>query len=436
MKGKTGHTAKRDIMGTVFISLLVVVFGGIVLHAPLSVGLGSLFPDYELGIKAWKEVLLAISAVITLFLLIKKNKLSIIKEPLMVGIGLYALIHIITLIVLYQGGAASIAGLMIDLRYVLFFALIYTALRLYPQYKKVFIRVGIGGALTVVVFALLQVFVLPIDVLKYIGYNVNSIMPYLTVDQNHDFIRINSTLRGPNPLGAYAVIVLAAVTAWLAMKNTALKVRPALYVAVLLIGSIVALWASYSRSALIAAGIALLIVLLALTFKRYKYLVLAIGAGLLVVVGTGIVIGRDSDFVSNVILHEDPEEIGEVNSNDGHVESLQDGALRALRQPFGAGIGSTGSASLYGDSPVIIENQYLFIAHEVGWVGVVLFALIFIGILNRLWQYRKNWLGLSVFASGVGLACIGIFLPVWVDDTVAIIWWGLAGMVLAGGHHD
>lgn len=433
MKGNTTRAAKRDIVGTIFISLLVAVFGGIVLHAPLSVGLSSLFPEYEMGIKAWKEILLLVSTALAAGLLIKRGKLSIIKEPLMIGIGIYALIHIVTLVALYQGLAASVAGLMIDLRYILFFALVYIALRLYPQYKKLFIGVGIGGALLVVTFALLQVFVLPIDVLKYIGYNVGSIMPYLTVDQNHDFIRINSTLRGPNPLGAYAVIVLAAVVAWLAMKNTALKPRSALCVAILLVGSIVALWASYSRSALIAAGVAILIVLVALTFKPYKYLVLAIGAGLMIAIGAGLVIGRETDFVSNVILHEDPGEGNEVNSNDGHVDSLQDGTLLALRQPFGAGVGSTGSASLYGESPVTIENQYLFIAHEVGWLGLVLFLLLFIGVLNRLWQQRTRWLGLSVFASGIGLACIGIFLPVWVDDTVAIIWWGLAGIVLAGG---
>jgi hypothetical protein len=26
---------------------------------------------------------------------------------------------------------------------------------------------------------------------------------------------------------------------------------------------------------------------------------------------------------------------------------------------------------------------------------------------------------------------IGLLLPVWADDTVAIIWWGLAGLALA-----
>jgi len=80
---------------------------------------------------------------------------------------------------------------------------------LFPEKKDLFLRVGIIGALIVAVFAILQVFVLPKDFLIYLGYGENTIQPYLTVDQNQDFIRINSTLRGPNPLGAYAVIVLS-----------------------------------------------------------------------------------------------------------------------------------------------------------------------------------------------------------------------------------
>src|SRR5690606_22490851 len=125
-----------------------------------------------------------------------------------------------------------------------------------------------------------------------------------------------------------------------------------------------------------------------------------------------------------------------ISSNDDHITSLIDGTDRMLRQPFGAGIGSTGSASLMGDSPLIIENQYLFIAHEVGWFGLVLFLVLFGLILQKLWQQRSDWVSLGVFASGIGLACIGMLLPVWADDTVAIIWWGLAATAIASGGNN
>lgn len=74
------------------------------------------------------------------------------------------------------------------------------------------------------------------------------------------------------------------------------------------------------------------------------------------------------------------------------------------------------------------------IAHEVGWAGLTLFTALFAVIIQRLWRLRSTWYGLAAWASGIGLALIGILLPVWADDTVSIVWWGLAGMILAEGH--
>ena len=219
-----------------FVGILLVIFGGIVLHAPLSVGLGTLFPDFALVIKSWKEVLIVVAAVLALLILRRKKQTDILKEPLMIGIGIYLAFHVFS-ILLFDGEADSVlAGLAIDVRYILFFALTFIAVRLYPSYKKVFIKVAVAGALVAMTFALLQVFVLPADILKYIGYNVNTIVPYLTVDQNQDFIRINSTLRGPNPLGAYAGIVLSLLLAfWLRGRHELYK-RPMFIVTLLFIG--------------------------------------------------------------------------------------------------------------------------------------------------------------------------------------------------------
>lgn len=433
----TKHVSHRPVgmLEKVYMGLLLVVFGGIVLHAPLSVGLGALWPDYALLIKSWKEILILVASVLALVILRRKKETAILKEPLLIGIGIYLGLHLVSML-LFGGDAASVAaGLAIDVRYIVFFALVFIAMRLYPSYKKVFIRVGIAGALVVVTFAILQVFVLPVDILKYIGYNINTIAPYLTVDQNQDFIRINSTLRGPNPLGAYAVIVLAVLIAcWLRGMHDSFK-RPMFPVTLLLIGGAVALWASYSRSALIGAfiaiGIVLAVTVLTKASKRVWIASAIVVAGL---VG-GLALASNTPFVSNVILHEDPTEGGDVNSNQGHISSLQDGLVRTLVQPFGAGVGSTGSASLHTDTPLIIENQYLFIAHEVGWLGLAFFLLIFVGVMSRLWHRRSHWLPLGVFASGIGLAVIGLLLPVWVDDTVAIVWWGLAAVAL-GARND
>lgn len=415
----------------VYIGLLLAVFAGIVLHAPISVGFSTLFPDYDLLIKSWKEILLGGALVLLPIILTIYKRWDIFKAPLFLCIAAFAALNIALIPVYFTGTEATLAGILINLRYLLYFVLVCVALVLQPQYSRLFIKVFIAGALIVLVFAILQVTVLPNDVLKYLGYGPNTIMPFLTVDQNTDFIRISSTLRGPNPLGAYAMVVLSIVLAYCVHARRTITKRQHWIIGVLFAGSLVALWASYSRSAVIGAVVAVAIVLVVIYGKKISktvWIVLLIG-GLLV--GGGLVAFKDSYFVSNVILHEDPNEGSDFNSNDGHAESFVEGTARLVRQPLGGGIGSTGSASLLSDKPLIIENQFLFIAHETGWLGLGLFITSLYLLLSQLWRKRKDWFVLGVFASGIGLIAIGLIQPVWVDETVSIIWWGLAGVALA-----
>ncbi len=429
-------TNQLPVIDRLYLGILLIIFGGIVLHAPLSVGFGTLFPHYDLLIKSWKEILMGIDLVLVGIILWREKRSDILKEPLMVGLQIYAGLHLLSLIFFRNGLESASAGLMIDLRYILFFTLVFLAVRLFPLFRRTFVRVGIAGALIVVGFAVLQVFVLPADILKYIGYNLHTIAPYLTVDQNHAYVRINSTLRGPNPLGAYAVIVLASLGAWLIGKKPKMARHQIIVMAVLLIGGVVALLASYSRSALIAAIVAGLILLSVTVLPKFSRRAWIITSVITVVIIGGIIAGSKTSLVSNVLLHENPTGGSAVNSNEGHLSSLQNGVMLMLGQPFGSGVGSTGSASLTTKAPLIIENQYLFVAHEVGWAGLILFLMIFIGVMNRLWQLRANWLALGVFAGGVGLAIIGLLLPVWVDDTVSIVWWGLAAFIIGGGEYE
>jgi hypothetical protein len=296
------------------------------------------------------------------------------------------------------------------------------------------VQVGVIGACIVVGFAALQLF-LPRDILSHIGYGDNTIQPYLTVDKNLAYVRENSTLRGPNPLGAYAGIVLAALTAfWVRKKEWLNTTWRKLGYAVLTACAVTALWVSYSRSALVA-GIAGVLMVSAISMarrlSRKAWIVTVVVA---MALAGGLTMAKGSDFISNVILHENPDGGSSISSNDDHVESLVTGWARFVAEPLGGGIGSTGSASLFSDSPNIVENQYLFIGHETGWFGLVLFLSIFGMIVFRLWMRRKDWLALGVFASGIALAAIGLLLPVWADDTVSIVWWGLAAVALGGSY--
>jgi hypothetical protein len=429
-------TANITWVDKIYIGLLLVVFGGIVLHAPFSVGFSALFPDNELLIKSWKEILLGVATLLLPVLLTLKNRWNIFQEPLFLLIAGFAVLNIVLIPIYFTGVESTLAGLLVNLRYLLFFVLVYVALAIYPQYIHLFVKVFIIGALVVLGFAILQLTVLPNDILKYIDYNQSTIMPFLTVDQNENFIRINSTLRGPNPLGAYAMVVLVLLLAFWLKDPKVLTKAQQVGMSILGAGSVLALWASYSRSAVLGVIIAVGLVLYATIGKKITKIVWIILAASALLVGGSLYALKDTEFVSNVILHEDPSEGNNVNSNDGHADSLVDGTNRVLKQPLGGGIGSTGSASLLTDSPLIIENQYLFIAHETGWLGLGLFIAITWLLLAKLWRTRQNWFVLGVFASGLGLALIGLIQPVWVDETVAIIWWGLAAITLAHSRNE
>lgn len=422
---------KASLLERVLVAILLVVAGGIVLHAPLTVWLGTTWPDATNYIKAWKELLMGAGLVLLIATAVRRQKVDELLGDRLLQLSLvYAGLHFVLIGLLQNDLAAAGAGLLIDLRYVLYFVLVYAALRLLPQYRRLFLNVFVGGAAVVIGFALLQIFVLPRDILSHIGYSKQTIAPYLTVDENPAFVRINSTLRGPNPLGAYAVTALSLIAA--VALRWKLGAKGWWLVAGGGVAALVTLWASHSRSSMIAAVLALGIVGIVSVPKKHRMNVATTLALAAVVFAVTVVAFRDTSLVKNVVFHDNPATGAAVDSNAGHAESLIDGAQRIIRQPLGGGVGSTGSASLETKQPLIIENQYLFTAHEAGWIGLVLFVWLFVEIMRRLWARRQSTLALGIFASGCGLALIGILLPVWVDDTVSIVWWGLAAVAVAG----
>jgi len=411
-------------------AIILIVGIGVILHTPVSVWLSSLLPDFTNYIKAWKEVLLFVGLAIAAVLIFKYKK-TVPHKKLVALVLIYSLLHVFMIAVNYKGLFASIAGLMIDLRYLVYFALVLFAINLDPSFKQKFLKISFIGAGIVTIFALLQVYILPNDFLSLLGYSKATILPYMTIDQNENYIRINSTLRGPNPLGAYAIMVIAILASWLTVNHRKLDTKKSIYVSLILVGGLVSLWSSYSRSALMAAVIAIVF----LAFNRFNVSKknLSIFAVIAVALGGMIFAMRGTSFVSQVFLHDNTAIIDNLNSNEGHASSLATGWDLMVANPFGVGVGTTGSASMHTDSSLIIENQYLFVAHEVGWLGLALFIGITVLLSIKLWKRQTDWLSISVLASGIGIYMIGFFLPVWVDDTVSIIWWGLAAAAITGG---
>jgi O-antigen ligase len=424
----------RTLIDKIILGLLLTIMGGIVLHTPVTLWLSTLLPEYELLIKSWKEILMGIAAVLLTVSVVKKSRLRELgKDKILLLAAAIAVLHVLYVIIFNNSQMSEFAGILIDLRFYLYFALVYSYLRLYPNDAKLFIATFFVGAAIVTVFALLQIFILPKDILASIGYSAQTIQPYLTVDLNEAYIRINSTLRGPNPLGAYAVIIICMIVAIYAPRFKAIARKKQAAVAVITIGALAALWWSYSRSAMLAFAVAACCFVVAVGIGTISKRVAMYTATVFVVVlaGLGAFVALNPEFVSSVVLHENQDGGSAHKSNDGHLSSLQEGLEQTADEPFGIGVGSTGSASLLGDNPRIVENQYLAMAHESGWFGTILQLLLFVVVLVTAWRNRKRPIALAVFTSGVGMAVIGLVLPVWTDDTVSIVWWGLAAIAIA-----
>ena len=428
------------ILDRTIAGLLVVIMALIVVHAPLSVFIGSKAPAVALGIKAWKEILMVIAALLIILRYGQRLARDFRRDPLVILCGLYIVLHIVLALPAANGGLAAIAGLMVDLRYIAYFILIYVVTRYNPRYRAWLWHTAAIGTAVVLGFLLAQ-FVLPVDFLKHLGYNEATIAPYMLVDMNPAFVRYNSTLRGPNPLGAYAIIVVSIATAWWLIRAKKLRDKrwlalPAFYA---VIGTVAA-WVSYSRSALAAAAGSIGLVAALRFGRRVSRRVWLSGIGIMLMCIAGLYLIRNTEFFHTVIIHDNPTTGARTTSNDDHVKSLSAGIARMTQQPLGAGVGTTGSAAMYGSMPHIIENQYVMVAHEVGWLGLVLFVVIYVLVLRGLWKQRRQWYAVGLWASGFGLALVGIVLPVWADDTVSIVWWGLAAAVCSknyiGGTYD
>lgn len=412
--------------------VLLLVFGLVVFHAPFTVFFGQFFSQDVL--KAWKEMLLIAVSLLTLFVVAKSGYLTTFtKDLLMQLIAAYFLLHLFLLAFFNTDPYQKLAGLAIDLRYLLFFILVLCVVAIVPTLRRIFLKVAAAVGGLSLSLAALQATLLPDDILKNIGYSKSTISPYLTVDKNNDFVRINGTFRGPNPLGAYTVIFLSLISSF-ALKKKKVFMKYKVQISVLAIAALIAIWASYSRSALLALAVSMFTIFMVVYARKFKVQYWLYFLAIVFVLMFSVFSLRSTNFVQNVVLHNNPSGGSSVDSNDNHIESIQEGTNRVILQPFGAGVGSTGSASLRSNEPNIIENQYLFIAHESGWLGLGLFIVIFELILWRLYQNKRDWLSLGVFASGIGLALIGLFLPVWADDTVSLVWFGLAAVAL-GSHY-
>lgn len=433
MRIVTDSLLARGLLVLVGLILVLIPF-----HATLTVWLSSIFGHYT-AIRLWKEVLLVFACIITGLLLFRNPTLrkKIWQEPytrpVIILIGVYVVLHLLMAAVALLREEVTLKafgyGLISNLRFLAFFAICIVTGSYYSEWIKAhWKQLLLWPAGIVVGFGLLQAFVLPVDFLKHAGYGSETIAPYIAIDQKDEYARVQSTLRGPNPLGAYLVIVVT-VLSGLLLATRARSWKLALAIT----GTLVVLYGTYSRSAWIGLIFSLAVLVWLTVRSTQAKKILAIAAVSMLLVGVCVVfVLRDNDQVQNLLFHTDETSQSATSSNESRAGALIDGTEDIVEQPYGRGPGTAGPASVYNDGNARIpENYFLQIAQEVGVLGVGVFIAICCFVGRALWRVRE-WgvLPVTLLASLVGITIVNFVSHAWADDTLAYIWWGFTGVVL------
>lgn len=421
------YTVLTWVSGLTMVILLLMPF-----HAFLTVWGSSLFGHYT-ALRLWKEALLLLCVIGVLYLLATDHKIRshTLSRRLVWLILAYMLLNVVWgFLALNQHDVTRKAfgyGLIVNLRFLVFFLVTWAvALRL-ARLRTHWQWMVYWPAMGVILFGLLQILVLPNDFLRHFGYGPGTIPALETINHNQQYVRVASTLRGANPLGAYLVVPISLLSVLLIRQGR--NWRQALFLA----AAWTVLFFSFSRSAWAGAALSIITLLFLSRLSRQSQKVaLAVTGGLLVGGAVLLVSLRNNISFQNFVFHTQSHSAVRASSNQGHLAALKSGLSDLRHQPLGDGPGTAGPASFYNNGQErLAENYFIQVGQETGWLGLAMFLLITVGVGALLYVRRDDPLALSLFASLIGLTFINLLSHAWTDDTLAYVWWGLAGVAMA-----
>lgn len=433
MVGKSINSLISKISLLIFYGLLAYM----PFHVFLATWLGSSLGILELA-KVAKEPILVIGIVLALYS--ARGKLASLYKKFKVLFWLIAalgLISVIAVILNSNEFEAEILGLTYNTRYLVFF--VYGAILTSYFGKRIVsnsARIVLYSGVLVAILGLFQVFILPDTSLANFGYSRETGTPaaFYVNHEAKETERAYSTLKDPNSLGSYLVIIISMVlvTMFNRSKNRPRAIR---YIAILII-LLGCLYLTYSRSAIVglAAGLATLVMLspqiqrIFMAGKR-KYITFS---AILVIPAVALYLISGTYFFQSVVLHD--VEGKEQTSNTLRLAAYKEGMNKIIENPMGTGVGSAGPVSFKNESKGVIipENYYMQIALEVGIIGLLIFLsiLVYVGYHLYVSASAGGVLAIALLVSLVGVSIANIFNHLWANEAVAYTWWGLAGLSL------
>lgn len=448
--------------------LIAGIFILLPFHALFTTWAGSNFGHLDAW-RIWKDILLVLMVPPALWLIWRTPKLKKWLACLWITrlFGLYILLHIIlgawALGRHNVNSTALIYALIINLRFITFFILCLVIASHSDFLRRNWQKLLLAPAAAVITFGLVQKFLLPYDFLRHFGYGKDTIPAYQTVDSNLDYRRLQSTLRGANPLGAYLILVISTLSVYLRQNRKLFGL--------LGLGALVVLFYTYSRSAEIGVAIALgLLVWWGIDHSGIEFedsnssakggiphgqsrgtlaklngkagstgidkkisgrRIIGLLVVLTILTGGSLYAFRNSQAVQDTLFHTSDSSTVTRSSNADRLQSIENGVRDVIHQPLGHGPGTAGPASIRNNHPGrIAENYFLQIGQEVGVIGMALFIAINLLAAKELWVRRTDQLAKILLASLVAITFVNLLSHAWTDDTLAYLWWGLAGIAV------
>jgi O-antigen ligase len=352
---------------------------------------------------------------------------------------LFVALVLIYFFLLENSLAAKVAGL----RYNTEFFILYFLVKSFNFDKNDFLKLikyFLASGVLVVLFGLLQIFILSPKFLQFFGYS-SGLAEYLRtgVLPTYELLnpavegiyRIQSFLPGALQFSSYLLLLTALILGFFLFSK-----RDRGFLGLYMFFSLVALVFTFTRSAWIGFSAALLVVLFVL-IKKKRYLFLSI----LSLGGLGYVFFKtfsDNLKFQAIFLHGMIRDNKLFGSTFDHLEAMKDGLFLILSQPMGWGLGVSGPASKFSDKVFIPENWYLQIGTELGILGVLFFVMI-LSVLgwSLLNIYRKakddfyKYISFGLFACLIALSISSLFLHTFSDTATVYPFWIFAGLLLA-----
>ncbi len=378
--------------------------------------------DFVIFVQAWKEILVGVLGILALMKLLQTRELPRARSFLLGA-------TFILLAVLYAiFGSGELAQRIFGLRTATLFLILFLAIQFFDFGKEQVDRlkkIVLAASGIVILFALLQKFLLPADFLKYFGYseNISSWLPggnlpiYHTVGES-GVIRLQSTLAGPNQLGAYLVVILPlAIAETFRQKRAEGSLLQRGVGGILILGGLLTLFLTFSRSAwlgLVGIGIAFAILQWKKNLSKKLKLRLLLG-GVIGILALGILGFTNPSF---------RETLTRQASTSAHLERSVAAAKLVITNPLGLGLGKSAGISQRFEKEITPENTYLGVALETGWLGGMLFLALLITLLLELKKEDSE-----LFYSLLGIAVIALFLHPLEDTPTALTLFLLAGVL-------